>query len=166
MSPLEGVVDAIAHATGFAGVVSVDRGGENEFAKAYGLAHRGHEIANTVDTRFAIASGTKGLTALAVVSLIEQGVLELSTTARSVLGEDLPLIDDGVTVEHLLAHRSGIGDYFDENAGHEITDYVLPIPCTRWPPPNSTWRCLTGIPASSPPASASRTTTPATWYSR
>ncbi|MEV4583110.1 serine hydrolase domain-containing protein [Nonomuraea jabiensis] len=128
MSPLEDVVDAIAHATGFAGVVSVDRGGVNEFAKAYGLAHRGHKIANTVDTRFAIASGTKGLTALAVVSLIEQGVLELSTTARSVLGEDLPLIDDGVTVEHLLAHRSGIGDYFDENAGHEITDYVLPIP--------------------------------------
>ncbi|MBB5780751.1 serine hydrolase domain-containing protein [Nonomuraea jabiensis] len=128
MSPLEDAVDAIAHATGFAGVVSVDRGGVNEFAKAYGLAHRGHKIANTVDTRFAIASGTKGLTALAVVSLIEQGVLELSTTARSVLGEDLPLIDDGVTVEHLLAHRSGIGDYFDENAGHEITDYVLPIP--------------------------------------
>jgi CubicO group peptidase (beta-lactamase class C family) len=128
MPPLEDVVDSVARATGFAGVVSVDRGGENEFAKAYGLAHRGHKIANTVDTRFAIASGTKALTALAVVSLIEQGVLDLSTTARSVLGEDLPLIDDGVTVEHLLAHRSGIGDYFDEEAGHEITDYALPVP--------------------------------------
>ncbi|MEO3858721.1 serine hydrolase domain-containing protein [Acrocarpospora sp. B8E8] len=128
MPTLEDMVDSIADATGFAGVVSVDRGGESEFAKAYGLAHRGHEIANTVGTRFAIASGTKGLTALVVVSLIEEGVLDLSTTARSVLGEDLPLIDDGVTVEHLLAHRSGIGDYFDEDAGHEITDYVLPVP--------------------------------------
>jgi hypothetical protein len=28
-----------------------------------------------------------------------------------VLGADLPLIDDKVTVEQLLAHRSGIGDY-------------------------------------------------------
>ena len=92
------------------------------------LAHRGYGIPNAVDTQFAIASGAKGLTALAVVSLIEDGVLELSTTARSVLGGDLPLIDDGVTVEQLLAHRSGIGDYFDEEAGHEITDYVMPVP--------------------------------------
>ena len=58
----------------------------------------------------------KGLTALAVVSLIDDGTLDLTTTARSVLGDDLPLIDDGVTIEHLLAHRSGIGDYFDEEA--------------------------------------------------
>ena len=62
-------------------------------------------------------AATKSLTALAVVSLIEDGLLELSTTARSVLGSDLPLIDDGVTIEHLLAHRSGIGDYLDEDAG-------------------------------------------------
>jgi beta-lactamase family protein len=60
-----------------------------------------------VDTRLGLASGGKGFTALAVVSLIEEGVLELSTTARSVLGGDLPLIDDRVTVEQLLAHRSG-----------------------------------------------------------
>ena len=52
-----------------------------------------------------------------VASLVEEGALELSTTARSVLGDDLPLIDDAVTVEHLLSHRSGIGDYLDEDAG-------------------------------------------------
>ena len=105
---------------GFSGVVRVDRGGEVELAKAYGLAHRGYGIPNTVDTQFAIASGTKGLTALAVVSLIEDGALELATTARSVLGTDLPLIGDDVTIEHLLSHRSGIGDYLDEDADHEI----------------------------------------------
>jgi len=62
------------------------------------------------------------------VSLIEEGVLDLSTTARSVLGDDLPLIDDGVTVEHLLSHRSGIGDYLDEEADWELQDYVMPVP--------------------------------------
>ena len=128
MLPLADVVDAIAEQHGFAGVVSVDRGGEIEFAKAYGLAHRAWMMPNAVDTRFAIASGVKGLTALTVVSLIEQGTLRLSTTARSVLGADLPLIGDDVTVEHLLAHRSGIGDYFDEESAHEITDYVMPLP--------------------------------------
>ena len=95
---------------------------------AYGLAHRGFEIANTVDTQFAIASGTKGLTAVAVASLIEDGSLDLSTTARTVLGQDLPLVGDDVTVEHLLSHRSGIGDYLDENAGLDIDDYLMPVP--------------------------------------
>ena len=128
MLPVAEVVDAVAEQNGFAGVVSVDRGGEVEFLKAYGLAHRAWMVPNAVDTRFAIASGVKGLTALTVVSLIEQGALRLSTTARSVLGGDLPLIGDDVTVEHLLAHRSGIGDYFDEESGHEITDYVMPVP--------------------------------------
>ncbi|MEX2612765.1 MAG: serine hydrolase domain-containing protein, partial [Gaiellaceae bacterium] len=74
------------------------------------------------------ASGAKGLTALTVVSLIEEGLLELATTARSVLGQDLPLIDDDVTIEQLLSHRSGIGDYLDEDAGHDLSDYLMPIP--------------------------------------
>jgi CubicO group peptidase (beta-lactamase class C family) len=125
---LEPEIDAIAAANDFSGVVRIDRDGEVELAKAYGLAHRGHEIPNTVDTQFAVASGAKGLTAVTVASLIEDGLLELSTTARSVLGRDLPLIGDDVTVEHLLSHRSGIGDYLDEDAGHEITDYLMPVP--------------------------------------
>jgi CubicO group peptidase (beta-lactamase class C family) len=125
---LEQEVDSIAEATGFSGVVRVDRGDGIELAKAYGLAHRGLEIPNTLDTQFAIASGTKGLTSVAVGSLIEDGSLDLSTTARSVLGRDLPLIGDDVTVEHLLSHRSGIGDYLDENAGLDLDDYLMPVP--------------------------------------
>ena len=106
----------------------VDRGDEVELAKAYGLAHRSYEILNTVETQFGIASGTKGLTALAVVTLIEDGTLELATTARSLLGRDLPLIGDDVTIEHLLSHRSGIGDYLDENADLDVADYLMPVP--------------------------------------
>jgi CubicO group peptidase (beta-lactamase class C family) len=121
-------VDRNALETAFSGAIRVDIDDEVLLARAYGYAHRGLRVANTIDTRFAIASGTKGLTALAVVSLIEDGELDWATTARSVLGPDLPLIDDTVTVEHLLAHRSGIGDYLDESADHPINDYVLPIP--------------------------------------
>jgi CubicO group peptidase (beta-lactamase class C family) len=128
VSALERELDSVASETGFSGVVRVDRADRIELEKAYGLAHRGYEIPNEVDTRFAIASGTKGLTALTVVSLIEDGLLELTTTARSLLGRDLPLIGDDVTVEHLLSHRSGIGDYLDEEVGHELEDYLMPVP--------------------------------------
>jgi CubicO group peptidase (beta-lactamase class C family) len=62
---LEGALDRIAEETPFAGVGRVDRGDDVELAKAYGVAHRGCEVPNTIDDRFAIASGSKGLTALA-----------------------------------------------------------------------------------------------------
>jgi CubicO group peptidase (beta-lactamase class C family) len=127
MARLADEVDALAERTGFSGVVHVETGEQVEIARAYGLADRAHAIANTVETQFAIASGSKALTALAVVSLVDEGVLDLATTARSVLGTDLPLIAADVTVEHLLAHRSGIGDYLDEESDAAITDYAMPV---------------------------------------
>lgn len=115
----------------FSGVICVDRAGEPLFRQAYGLANRTYDVANRVDTRFALASGSKGFVAVAAASLVESGELRLDTTARSVLGVDLPLVADDVTVEHLLAHRSGIGDYLDEDDDGEITDYVLSQPVHR-----------------------------------
>jgi CubicO group peptidase (beta-lactamase class C family) len=131
MEALEAALDAEAERTAFSGVVRVDRRGAAELAKAYGLADRAHGIPNTVDTRFMLASVAKGFTALAVMSLVADGTLLLSTTARSVLGGDLPLIADDVTVEHLLAHRSGIGDYLDEDEIDDINSYTLSVPVHR-----------------------------------
>ncbi len=115
----------------FSGTVRVDGRGDDSWAAAYGLASRRFGVANRCDTSFGIASGTKGFTAATVLSLVEEGRLSLTTTARSVLGSDLPLIDDRVDVEHLLTHRSGIGDYLDENEGTSIQDYVMPVPVHR-----------------------------------
>ena len=103
MPRLRDEVDAVAAANGFSGVVRVDRGDEIELARAYGLADRAHEIPNALDTQFATASATKGLTALTVVSLIEEGVLELSTTARSVLCDDLVVLPVAVFAGSLCA---------------------------------------------------------------
>jgi len=128
MSELRDPIDRLAAETAFSGVVRVDVGDEVVLASAYGLADRAHAIANTPDTRFGIASGTKGFTALTVMALVQDGTLSLETTARETLGTDLPLIADDVTVEHLLAHRSGIGDYFDEDIERPITDHVVTIP--------------------------------------
>jgi CubicO group peptidase (beta-lactamase class C family) len=105
-----GQLDTLASERSFSGVVHVERGGRVELARAYGHADRARELPNELDTRFAIASGTKGLTALTVMTLVEDGTLTLATTARPFLGIDLPEVSQAVTVEHLLAHRSGIGD--------------------------------------------------------
>jgi CubicO group peptidase (beta-lactamase class C family) len=151
MGSLPETVDALAGEHDFSGVVSVDRGGDVEFVRAGGLAHRAHQIPNTPDTRFAIASGAKGLTALAVVSLVERDLLDPSTTARSLLGDDLPLIDDAVTVEQLLAHRSGIGDYLDEESDLDVDDYLLPVPMQDLASTVQYLAVLDGFPAKFPP---------------
>ena len=133
VSPDGPVIDEVAVGTAakkrsFTGVVTVDVGDERRYEFVAGYAHRALRVPNTPTTRIAIASGGKTFTALAVLRLVEQGVLSLDTRVRTLLGADLPLIDDAVTVEHLLTHTSGIGDYLDEEADWDAADYVLPVP--------------------------------------
>ncbi len=151
MQHLTDAIDRLAAETRFSGVVRVDRADEVVLARAYGLARRGDEVPAALECRFGIASGTKGLTALTIASLLEHGQLELTTTARSLLGRDLPLIDCHVTVEQLLAHRSGIGDYLDEEAHHAIDEYVLSVPVHELASTEDYLRVLEGHPASSAP---------------
>src|SRR5881227_3769251 len=93
-------VDRAAEREQFSGVVRLDRAGETELFTAYGFADRAHGVLNTTGTQFAIASGSKGLTALTIMALVEAGTLALDTPARSLLGTDLPLVGDDVTIEH------------------------------------------------------------------
>lgn len=117
------VLDAAAAQTQFSGVVAV-LGGESDVVRAYGLANRSTGTPVTVDTRFGMASGSKAMTALVIASLVSDGTLTFETRARELLGTDLPLIDDAVTITQLLTHTSGIGDYLDEESW-EPTDYTL-----------------------------------------
>ena len=131
MTAFEGEVDAAARESKFSGAVLVDRAGSVITAAVYGLADRRSGTAVELSTRFGLASGTKLFTALTVMSLIESEHLRLDSPVRGPLGADLPLIDDDVTIEQLLSHRSGIGDYLDESLLDDIQDFELPVPAQR-----------------------------------
>lgn len=120
-----------AERNGASVIVAVHQHGGRVAATVGGFADRRWQVANTVETRFQLASGTKGFTALTVLSLVVEGVLALDQPVRSLLGADLPLIDDRVTVEQLLAHRSGIGDYLDEEQLGDVSDHVMAVPVHR-----------------------------------
>ena len=151
MSELDGLIEEASRAGEFSGVVRVDAGGDVVVERAFGLADRAHAIAMTADTRLGIASGSKVFTALAVLSLVEDGVLGLDTTALSLLRGDLPLIRDDVTVEHLLAHRSGIGDYLDEeDEDGDPGDYVLALPVHELDSTEAFLPLLDGLPPKFP----------------
>jgi CubicO group peptidase (beta-lactamase class C family) len=140
-----------AERAGFSGVIRVDARGQMLYESAHGLADRAHSVPNTCRTRFAAASGTKGYTAAVVMVLVERGVLSLGTTARSLLGSDLPLIDDQVTIEHLLGHRSGIGDYLDESTTTPINDRTMEVPVHAIDSPIATLTLLADRPMTDRP---------------
>jgi len=124
-------VDVAVRDSGFSGAVLVDQSGSAITAAAYGLADGRAVVAVDLSTQFGLASGTKLFTALTVMSLVESGQLRLDLPVRGPLGEDLPLIGDEVTIEQLLSHRSGIGDYLDESLFDDIADFELPVPAQR-----------------------------------
>ena len=98
----------------FSGAVAVERGGETVFSEAYGHAHLGFRVPNSVDTLMNVASITKMFTAVAVLQLVEQGELSLDATVDHLLPEVSIGAGDRMTVDHLLSHRSGLGDYWNE----------------------------------------------------
>lgn len=128
MTDLAEALREVAEASDFTGVVRVDRAGQEPLVQAHGQADRAHGVRFAADTRVGVASGAKGFTALTVMRLVEDGVLNLDTRSRELLQDDLPLIDDAVTVEQLLAHRSGIGDYLDESQELDLDAHLLAVP--------------------------------------
>lgn len=141
-------VAAVTVETDFSGVVSVSRNGDVLFETARGYADRAHQIENTMGTHFATASATKGLTALAVMSVVNDGALNLDTSIRDLLSEhrELDLIDPSVTVRHLLSHTSGIGDYLDEDTLDDMDGYIMPIPVHQLGEPLDYLAVLGGFP--------------------
>ena len=109
-------IAAEAEAERFAGTVLVARDGEPVVHEAYGWADKAAGRPNTLDTRFNIGSRNKDLTAVAVLQLVERGVLDLDTPIGAYLGGFPPEVAERVTVRHLLQHRSGWSHYWDHPA--------------------------------------------------
>ncbi len=122
MTDLSAALTAAAEEQAFSGVVRVDDAG-TVTELAFGLADRAHRLPNTTQTRFGMASGSKGFTALAVMSLVADGVLGLDDPVRAWL-DDLPQLDDAVTARHLLSHTAGVGEYLDDDA--DADEYLMP----------------------------------------
>ena len=120
-------VRGLAEEVNFSGVVRIEQHGEivDQFARDY--ARRADNLPNRLDTRFAVASATKGLTALTIASLIESGELTLDTSVSELVGDLLPLVDGRVTIAHMLSHTSGVGDYLDEEVLGDSDDHILEV---------------------------------------
>ncbi|HEY4752037.1 MAG TPA: serine hydrolase domain-containing protein [Candidatus Limnocylindrales bacterium] len=121
-SEIEALLQDLADADAFSGVVRVTAHGEERFAGAYGLASRAWGVPNTLEMRFDTASITKLFTAVAALQQVDAAAFALDEPVTAYLGLAGTQIAPEVTLRHLLTHTSGIGDDADEEAGEPYED--------------------------------------------
>ena len=93
-----------------------------------GFADKNFDIKNNTDFSYATASGTKGFTAVAILTLAAEKRLNLDSCVKQIVLQSdgtafnsteqkygsLEWLSDAVTIRSLLNHTSGVPDYFDE----------------------------------------------------
>ena len=96
----------------FSGVALVARNGVPVHFKAYGMANREKQIANTIRTRFNIGSINKTFTQVAIRQLVETGKLSLTDTLGKFFPDYPQAVTRNATIQQLLTHRAGVSDFF------------------------------------------------------
>jgi len=108
------------------------------FQKAYGLASRQLKVPNVLETKFHIASVTKMFIAMAALVLYEHGQISLQEKPCHYLPE-LAVLDQNITLHHLLSHTSGLQDIYDvpnlrfemqrlKNEHGDLLSYLVKLP--------------------------------------
>ena len=95
----------------FSGVVLIAVDGKPFYQKPFGMADRAKKTPNTLDTKFVIGSMNKTFTQVVVLQLIEESKLKYTDRLVEILDGFTQRDADKITVEHLLNHTSGFGDY-------------------------------------------------------
>ena len=107
---IEKRMDSIAQlhvAQGFNGNVLYSKGGNILFTGNYGYSNFVKRDLLNDSTRFELASNTKQITAVAIIQLVEQGLIHYNQDIQEIL-PNFPY--KGILVNHLLRHQSGLED--------------------------------------------------------
>ena len=122
---IEALVERYAELDMFSGTVVVADDGEIVYSGAFGEANKDHRIPNRLDTRYNIGSIGKTFTGVAIMQLVEAGKLRLDDKLARFLPDFPHPEKDTITVQQLLNHSSGLGNYME----HE--DYKRRMPELR-----------------------------------
>jgi CubicO group peptidase (beta-lactamase class C family) len=106
-------LDSYLKDKGFEGAALIAKGGEILLKKGYGLANREHNVPNLPKTVFRIASLTKQITAIAILQLEQQGLLDLHDPISKFLPDYPEPQGNLITIHHLLSHTSGVAEITD-----------------------------------------------------
>ena len=105
---IDEVVQTLYENGQFSGAVLVSVNGEILYKDAVGFANIQDSIMNTCDTKFRIASFTKPLTAMLILQLMEDGLIDLNGKLNDYLPEFNVKGGENITIHQFLTHPAGI----------------------------------------------------------
>jgi tetratricopeptide (TPR) repeat protein len=143
------------HSNGlFNGVVLVSDNGKIILQKAYGFSDKNTQTPLSINDRFYIGSLTKQFTAVLILQLQEEGLIDINNPISDYLQELKDSTYSKITIHQLLTHTSGLGSYtsnpnFDKSIDYSeremfalIKQPLLFKPSTNWSYSNSGYYLL------------------------
>lgn len=104
----------------FGGVISVRRGGEPAYLKAFGRSGPTRDLPVLENSVFNLFSVTKAFTNILVFQAIEKGYISLTTPLCKVIPEFRGGLRERISFFHLLTHSAGLPQLFEARPGMYI----------------------------------------------
>ncbi|MDB4835277.1 beta-lactamase family protein [Cyclobacteriaceae bacterium] len=111
---LQKYFDRLHKSGGFNGNILIARKGVPIFSKSYGYRRFSTKDSLRIDDPFQLASVSKTITSTAVLQLYNQGLIKLTDTIQQYIPE-FPKKYQGITIDDLLCHHSGLFEYWHFN---------------------------------------------------
>ncbi|RNC86766.1 MAG: class A beta-lactamase-related serine hydrolase [Winogradskyella sp.] len=102
---------------------SLSINGEVAWEAAVGYANKEAKIEFKIDTEIRTASIAKSMTAVAVMQLVEQGLIDIDTPIDTYIPEFIQSNTTKITTRHILTHTSGIDAYKNEKEIENKVNY-------------------------------------------
>jgi CubicO group peptidase (beta-lactamase class C family) len=119
--------EVLLEEAGFQGSVLIRKGNTDILRQGFGMARLNENKANEPSLVYRIGSMTKAFTAMGIVNLKRDGLLDSYDQTISEFDDEFPHGDE-ITVRHLLTHYSGLPDYLGaiEDAAKNEDQYFSP----------------------------------------
>jgi CubicO group peptidase (beta-lactamase class C family) len=127
IADIDHLVEDLSIKDAFSGTVLIAKGDKVLYHKAVGLANKEQKSPNNMDTKFNVGSMNKMFTSVAIAQLVEKNKLNFADKLITHL-PNLPATTFGdITIEQLLTHSAGTGDFFTFPKFEAIADTAKTI---------------------------------------
>ena len=117
---LDGIFSPVFKPNQPGAAVLILKDGKKVFEQCYGVADMETMAPVTPKTRFCIASVSKQFSAVAILQLVEKGLVKLSDPLNKFFPEYKAEFFNRITLHHILSHTSGIPDARERSDRHFV----------------------------------------------
>ncbi len=124
---VKAIVQAYDSLYNFSGLVLVGRGDSIIYQSAHGFADQDKRVANTLDTKFRLASLSKQFTAAALLILEQKQKVDFQKPVSHYLSDLKPELADRINIHQLLSHSSGLARDIESLTEEELGKTFISI---------------------------------------